>query len=128
MAIVSKLTYERIPSFYEENTSPSLTVPDDCLTIRDLFERYRRGDVLHVRHDGEYEDELVDDDLDRDLVLDGIPVDRMEVELNSEDYERRIRKVVREGGSDSRSTSDDGRRVEDESGASSEFSDKAKET
>lgn len=128
MIVVSKLTYERIPSFYEENTAPSKTVPDDCLTIRDLFERYKRGDVLHIRHDGEYEDELSEDDLDRDFVLDGVPVDRMEVEFNSKNYERRIRKVVRKGGSDARSTKDDGRGVEDNSGEGSEFSDKGQET
>lgn len=106
MVVVSKLTYERIPSFYEENTSPSQTVPDDCLTIRDLFERYKRGDVLHIRHDGEYDDELTDDDLNRDFALDGIPVDRMEVELNSKDYERRIRYSKRKNWSDSRGSAD----------------------
>lgn len=106
MVVVSKLTYERIPSFYEENTSPSQTVPDDCLTIRDLFERYKRGDVLHIRHDGEYEDELTDDDLDRDFVLDGVPVDRMEVELNSKNYERRIRYSERKNRIDSRDSAD----------------------
>lgn len=106
MVVVSKLTYERISPFYEENTSPSQTVPDDCLTIRELFERYKRGDVLHIRHDGEYEDELTDDDLDRDFVLDGVPVDRMEVELSSKNYERRIRYSKRKNRSDSRGSAD----------------------
>lgn len=120
MVVVSKLTYERISSFYEENTSPSQTVPDDCLTIRDLFERYKRGDVLHIRHDGEYEDELTDDDLDRDFVLDGVPVDRMEVELNSKNYERRIARSRRPKTGDTRNKSDVELQLDDPSSSGTE--------
>lgn len=123
MVIVSKLTYERIPPFYEENNSPSQTVPDDCLTIRDLFERYKRGDVLHIRHDGEYEDELTDDDLDRDFVLDGVPVDRMEVELNSKNYERRIARSKRSKSGDSRNKSDVELQLDDPSSSGTESDD-----
>lgn len=100
----------------ETNNSPSLCVPDDCLTIRQLFDRYSRGETLNIARTPEYED-VSDDSLDRDSCLDTIPLDIMDVYLEKKYIDERIkgyRSVSVSGESGSSSS------VESSSGLSSD--------
>lgn len=100
----------------ETNNGPSLVVPNDCLTIRQLFDRYARGETLNVAHNPEYED-VEDSDLDRDSCLDTIPLDIMDVYLEKQYVDERIkgyRSVSVSGESNSPSS------VESSSGLSSD--------
>lgn len=75
----------------ETNNSPSLVVPDDCLTIRQLFDRYARGETLNIARTPEYED-LSEDALDRDSCLDTIPLDIMDIYLEKQYIDERIKR------------------------------------
>lgn len=43
-----------LPKYYEVNTQPSLTIPDQTLTVRQIMEKHRRGLPVDIALHGEY--------------------------------------------------------------------------
>lgn len=56
--------YEPQPEYYEENTQPSLTVPDQSYTIKELLMRFTSGGMPDIAKTGTYEDDPSFEDID----------------------------------------------------------------
>lgn len=68
--IRQKYTFTLLDSDQESNNEPSLTIPDQSLTIPQILERYVSGIDLPYGPDGFYETDYDEDDFTTDPLLD----------------------------------------------------------
>lgn len=68
--IRKKYTFTLLDSDQESNNEPSLTIPDQSLTIPQILERYVSGIDLPYGPDGFYETDYDEDDFTTDPLLD----------------------------------------------------------
>lgn len=89
MIFLTQYSYKHEEQKKEENSMPSMTIPDESMTIQEMFIRAQKGMPLSIRDNGyhAFSDENVNMDLDTFDNLDLIDIQEIDETLAKEERE-----------------------------------------
>lgn len=78
----------------EVNVLPSLTVPDQSMSVQEILKRHVRGQSTMVGMDGEYDDYIEGDD-DPEFMPDPTKMDLIDRKVYQEDYQAELEQITK---------------------------------
>lgn len=104
----------KLDTGYEENHSPSMTVPGESYSIQDLIQKHTSGIPVPVFHQGEYDDEPEHDDYDKRELMNADIVEQNEAIQEAQEKIEQAKEAIKKATDENNATKERTAQLEEE--------------